>query len=274
MRLIICLALLLLSVLPGTTVAAVIDREEAHERLAGEDYRYSIDFLVFRNLAEGRLRLVRDTVPGRYRAELEAKTLGVAAWLTGDRTQRYVAVMEAVGDGSLRSVSYQSSIIKRKHGEWTRRDKRFRFDYPAGKVYYDESDGGPFHKEREYPLPSGTTPVDMLTGFYNLRLGVYGALRPKAHLQIPTFTSRGTGTIDVEVMTDAALAAQPFFPQAGTLLRVRVSPEIFHTGNAGLYVFFDAGGRPTHGIVEDIIGMGDVYGYPQAPAHTSSTNNP
>jgi len=229
--------------------------------LVGEDHRYSIDFLAFHDLAEGALRFAAEARPGRYRAELEAKTLGVAAWLTGDRTQRYVSVMEEAGDGSLRSVNYESTVLKRKNGQWTHRVKRYRFDYQARKVHYDQSDGGAFSHAKEYPLPPGQSPVDILTGFYNLRLGVYGALVPGARLQIPTFTSRGISTISVEVLADAARPQNPFFPAVGTLLRVTVDPEVFNTGDTGLYAYLDTNGRPSHGIVENVIGMGDVYGY-------------
>ncbi len=51
------------------------------------------------------------------------------------------------------------------------------------------------------------------------------------------------------------------FDAGGTLLRVTVDPEVFNTGDTGLYAFLDANGRPSHGIVENVIGMGDVYGY-------------
>jgi len=234
--------------------------------LVGENQHYGIDFLVFQNLAEGGLSFAAEVTPGRYCAKLEARTLGVAAWLTGDRTQRYVSVMESTEDGSLRSVSYESSVLKRKNGEWTHRGKRYRFDYRSGKVYYDRCHDGPFEQAKEYPLPSGVVPVDILTGFYNLRLGVYGELTPGTRLQIPTFTSQGVGAIDVEVLTDIERQDLAFFPAGGTLLRVRVDPEVFNTGDASLYAFFDATGHPSCGIVEDIIGMGDVYGYLQPAA--------
>lgn len=265
---VIGLALLALLVTAGSVRAG---ETRDLRTLAGEDHHYGIDFLIFQNLAEARLHFAAEAPPGRYRAELEASTLGVAAWLTGDRTQRYTAVMEETGNGSLRSVSYESTVLKRKNGEWTHRGKRYRYDYSAGKVYLDKSDGGPFEPSQEYPLPSGQTPVDILTGFYNLRLGVYGALTPGARLQIPTFTSKGIAAIDVEVLTDSARQALPFFPLKGTLLLVRVDPEVFNTGNSSLYAFFDESGRPSHGIVEDIIGMGDVYGYLQQAPDTAKS---
>jgi len=47
---------------------------------------YSIDFLVFKDLAEGRLAIDRRIDAGALPAELVAHTLGVASWLSGDRT--------------------------------------------------------------------------------------------------------------------------------------------------------------------------------------------
>ncbi|HEY7745923.1 MAG TPA: hypothetical protein VIA07_06260, partial [Desulfuromonadales bacterium] len=57
--------------------------------LVGESLVYDISFLWFERLAEGRLSFAAGERPGTYRAILEAKTLGVAAWLTGDRVPRY-----------------------------------------------------------------------------------------------------------------------------------------------------------------------------------------
>jgi hypothetical protein len=228
--------------------------------LAGERHDYAIDFLVFKDLAEGRLQLTAEPTPGRYRAELVAHTLGVASWLSGDRTQRYVSIMEAQG-GALRSISYESSIHKRKRGKWTDRQKRYRFDYRHGKVYQERGEDGHFKPGLVIELPTERTPVDILTGFYNLRSGVYGNLLPGARLTIPTFTSRGIAEIAVEVLTGPQRLDRPFFPPTGTLLRVMVDPEVFETKGADLYVWFDDTGRPARGIVENVIGLGDVYGH-------------
>ena len=230
------------------------------QKLAEERYEYTLDFLVFKDLAEGRLQLTAEPTPGRYRAELVAHTLGVASWLSGDRTQRYVSIMEAQG-GGLRSVSHESSIHKRKRGKWTDRQKRYRFDYLHGKVYQERGEDGHFKPGLVIELPADRTPVDILTGFYNLRSGVYGAMVPGARLTIPTFTSKGIAEIVIEVLSGPQRLARPFFPATGTLLRVIVDPEVFETKDSDLYVWFDESGRPARGIVENVIGLGDVYGH-------------
>lgn len=235
-------------------------RQQSFREMAGERHEYAIDFLLFRNLAEGHLQMTNSHTPGGFRAELVARTLGVASRLTGERTQRYVSVMEEDGAGRLRPVSHESSVHKRKSGVWQHRQKRYRFDYAAGKVYQERGKDGTFTPGLVFELPAEETPVDILTAFYNLRAGVYGALTPGLRLQIPTFTSRGISEISVEVMAGKTRPVRPSFPNGGTLLRVWVDPEIFETGGAALYVWFDAAGRPAHGVVENVIGLGDVHG--------------
>lgn len=232
----------------------------ALQQMSGEHHRYTLDFLVFKDLAEGHLQLTAAKEPGRYRAELVAKTLGVASWLTGDRTQSYVSIMEEEPSGRLRTVTYESAIHKRRWGRWVDRRKRYRFDYQAGKVYQEKGEDGQFRPGPVFQLPTKGTPVDILAGFYNLRAGAYGQLTPGARLKIPTFTTRGIAEIEVEVLTGPARQARPFFPSGGVLLKVKVDPEVFDTGGADLYAWFDETGRPARGIVENVIGLGDVYG--------------
>jgi hypothetical protein len=229
--------------------------------MAGEHHTYSLDFLIFRDVAEGRLQLTAETAPGQYRIELFARTLGVASWLTGERTHRYVSVVEADDQGRLRTVSYEASIHKRKSGEWKSRHKSYRFDYAAGRIYQEKGEEGQLVPGLVLVLPAGPPPVDVLTGFYNLRSGVYGRLTPGAHLKIPSFSSKGFGAIDVEVLTGTERLAKPFFPVTGTLLRAKVDPEVFETKGADMYVWFDETGRPARGLVEGVVGIGDVFGH-------------
>lgn len=229
--------------------------------LAGEHYVYDLDFLFFHNLAEGEIRLEATGQPGQYRAELIGRTLGVAAWLTGDRTQRYTSLMEQTADGRLRSLVHEADILKRKDGVWKDRSKRYRFDYAAGKVYQEKGRDGVYHPGATFELPAGEEPVDLLTAFYNLRAGFYGPLVAGTRIEVPTFSSRGLSIIEVSVLTASERAGLKAFPVDGLLLKVLVDPEVFETGGGAIYVWLDKAGRPLRGVVEDIIGMGDVRGY-------------
>lgn len=228
--------------------------------LVAEHHVYSLDFLVFRNLAEGELRLRAADQPGVLRAELIGRTLGVAAWLTGDRTQRYISFMEKQADGSLRSLSHESQILKRKADGWQNRRKHYRFDYVQRKVFQTKARSGGFSPSKEFDLPAGEQPVDILTGFYNLRAGCYGALIPGRRLEIPSFSSKGLSTIGIEVLLPAERQELTFFPSNGTLLQVTLDPEVFETTDGNMYIWFNDSGQPARGILENVIGLGDVRG--------------
>ena len=229
--------------------------------LGAEEHFYSLDFLWFDNLAEGELRLDATEQPHILRAELIGRTQGLATWLTGHRTQRYVAFMEKQPDGSLRSLSYQAQVIKRRFGKRTITGKRFLFNSAGNRIILENYAHGTFQKKKEFLINEGPLPVDALTGFYNLRRGVYGKLVPGARLEIPTVGSRGKSQIKIEVLTWAEAFHRDLFPETGLLLKVALDPEVFDTRGGGMYIWFDPAGRPARGIVEDVIGLGDVRGH-------------
>jgi hypothetical protein len=82
--------------------------------LIGEKLEYDISFLWFDLLAEACLTFNKGRKGGTFIAVLEAKTLGVAAWLTNYQRQKYVATMELDEQGKLRTVEYHSPKIKGK----------------------------------------------------------------------------------------------------------------------------------------------------------------
>jgi hypothetical protein len=231
------------------------------DALAGEHHTYALDFLFFSNLAEGEIKLEPMDEPGFYRAELVGRTLGVAAWLTGDRTQRYTSTMEETADGHLRSLIHETQIIKRKSGEWKNRSKRYRFDYLQGKVFQEKGRNNIYHPGKVFDLPlDSAAPVDLLTAFYNLRAGVYGKVEAGKRIFIPTLSSKGISKIEIAVLTADERDQLSSYPDHGILLRVILDPEVFETGGGAIYLWFDDDGLLMRGVVEDVIGMGDVIG--------------
>jgi len=99
------------------------------QALVGEDRSYGIDFLFFNRLAEGELRFAATDTEGVFKAELVGRTLGIASWLAGDRTQTYTSTMRWMPDGTLHSIEHVSHIRKKRWGTWTNRQKVRRFDY-------------------------------------------------------------------------------------------------------------------------------------------------
>ncbi|BCR05736.1 hypothetical protein DESUT3_28050 [Desulfuromonas versatilis] len=230
------------------------------EALVGEVLTYDISFLWFDRLAEGELSLRPGERPGTFVATLEARTLGVAAWLTRDRLQRYVSHMEIGPEGRLRSLQHESLIIKGKGAEKSNRGKLYRFDYPGHRVVFQKIREGEVYGEQSLPMQAENPPNDILTAFFNFRAGFFGPVQSGQRFVIPAFSRKGEGEIVVEILTDRQRSKLDFFPKGGVLARVDVDEEVFDTGGGSVYVWFDNFGRPARGIVENIIGLGDVKG--------------
>jgi hypothetical protein len=231
------------------------------QRMVGENHLYFMDFLFFSKLAEGELRLLETDQPDVYRAELIGRTLGIASWIAGNRTQTYTSLMELAEDGSLHSIEHSANVDKRRWRKWRNRSRLHRYDYQQGRVIEEKFKEGVRTLKEEHVIPEGQHPVDMLTAFYNLRAGVYGPLVRGTQFLIPTYSSKGFVDIEVNVLTVKQQAEQGAFPPHGLLLSAVIDPEIFETDSGGLYFWFDGKGVPARGVVEDVIGLGDVRGY-------------
>jgi hypothetical protein len=236
------------------------ERHLSLSALVGESLVYDISFLWFEGVAEGRLSFAAGERPGTYRAVLEARTLGVAAWLTGDRVQRYVSLMEVGPDGRLRSLSFESHIIKGQGSERSDTTRLYTFDHSKHQVRFQRARKGKFYKEELLPMSRQAPPNDILTAFYNFRAGFFGPVKPGSRYTIPTFSRKGNEDIRIEILTDEERPADPFFPRGGLLGRVILDEEILDTSGGTVFVWFDDLGRPQRGIVENVIGLGNVRG--------------
>ena len=134
--------LLFAALAPRPAVADALRALTVQELVAGPEVVYDIAFLWFDQLAEGRASCGVGERPGTYRATLEAKTLGVAAWLTQDRIQRYTSLMELGSDGRLHSLRHESLIIKGAKNNRREKSKRYTFDHQRREVRYQATADG------------------------------------------------------------------------------------------------------------------------------------
>jgi hypothetical protein len=86
-------------------------------------------------------------------------------------------------------------------------------------------------------------------------------LQRGTQILIPTYSGKGFIDFEVNVLTVEEQAVHDYFPDHGLLLQVNVDPEIFDTNSGSLYLWLDQLGIPGRGIIEDMIGLGDVRGY-------------
>ncbi len=228
--------------------------------MSGEKIDYQISFLWFNRMADGRLTFSEGGKEGTYVAMLEARTRGSVALLTRDMMHRYVSAMEKNPAGGFRSVSHEAQVTKGKGKRLKERTKRYLFDHEQRLVHYQRTrEQGEIYHDEVLPM-DGPAPNDILTAMFNFRTGVFGPIRQGAKYLIPTFSHKGTGNIEIEVLGNDERAYQDFFPEGGFLCRVQVDREIFETGDGAIYVWFDDQGRPARGIVENVIGLGNVRG--------------
>jgi hypothetical protein len=228
-------------------------------KMAGESLKYDIAFLWFSHLAEAELSLTAEKRPGIYKAVLEARTRGVASWLTRHRVQRYVSIMKAGPDGKMRSLIHESHIIKGWDKEREDRLKKFIFDYRHHLVREQVVRNGNVEREKDYPMTKDE-PNDLLTAFYNFRAGFFGKVVPGGHYVIPSYGHKGKSDIIVDVLRPGHWPHRSFFPSRGLLARVHADKEEFGTGDGAIYVWFNKSVRPGRVVVENVIGMGDVRG--------------
>jgi hypothetical protein len=250
--------LILLLAGPVTAAGAI---EQTVKPLKGESLIFDIAFLYFERLAEGRLTLSPGERPNTYKAVLQARTLGIAAWLTRERVHRYVTLMELGENQQFRAISHESHVSKWQGDEPQQRIKRYSFNQETQQVLYQRIRNGVMVHDELLPMAEYGPGVDILTVSYNFRAGVYGPLTPGAHFRIPAFNHRGIGYITIDILTDQERQRHSFFRgKGGVVCKIQVDPEIFDTGNGILYVWLDEQGRPARSIVEKVVGIGTVRG--------------
>lgn len=222
-----------------------------------EHYRYDVAFLWFDRIAEAELSLQPGDQAQRWQAVLEANTLGVAAWLTSDRAQRYASSMQLDSDGGFTALRHDSNIIKTKDGRRRVRLKSYLFDHDEGRIVQRINRNGRQKDDVVLAMPAAK-PNDILTAFYNFRRGLYGPVSAGSRCRIPTYTSKGPSEILVDVLGAKQRPRQPEFPGGGLLLKVQLAKEVFDTAKGNVYVWLDPQGRPAQVVVQDVLGLGDV----------------
>lgn len=261
LRLLLLLSLMLpLAALADSSPVSELSPTDPVLSMTGEVQHYDISFLWFRRLAKGSLSLSVAEEPGTFRAVLDARTLGVAAWLTKDREQRYESLMRRDADGRLRTITHSSTIYKGKGDKRSGRTKVYHYDYQNREVQITVERDDRTSEGEPLPMVEGIQPTDVLTAFYNFRAGYHGPLVPGQKVTIPTFTRKGPSEIIVEILKKDDWPSGLDVPGGDLCCRVTLDEEVFKTGGGHVYVWLDPAGRPTGGVVEKVLGLGNVRG--------------
>ena len=245
--------------------------------MLNEDLTYDVSFLWFSGLAAARIRLQPGAVAGRYVASLEARTLGLTAFLTRHRRNRYETTMELV-DGRLRPLRHEA-VDTRGTGDSTRHRRTvYEFDYEHREILFRKTKTGFPDEDELRPMPDEGV-YDVLSALYNLRAGLLGPLAPGAEYTLATVASDGARNIDIRILDAAERESYTKFPGGGQLASVRVGGDVFGTEDGSVFVWFDRRMQPGRTVVEKVLGLGDVTGTlkgsdsPPAVQDRASTRN-
>ncbi|MCK9374905.1 MAG: DUF3108 domain-containing protein [Syntrophobacterales bacterium] len=144
---------------------------------ARESLEYQISLGPWDDVARVHLTLT-ETAPGRYLAEFAGAAQGMWKLLSRWLPERYQTEM-VYQDGRLKPLVYREEFInKGQHVV-----KEYRFDYERQRLtFWRQADDGQKVKKWEVPLKE---PVyDLLSLFYNVRLGVLGPLPGGSSLRV------------------------------------------------------------------------------------------
>jgi len=222
--------------------------------------QYDISFLWFKRFGAGSLYFTPMDKPGHYRAVVRARTLGVAAWLSRHQERTYEVEMVRDDEGWLLPLKTRSVSIKGPKDDRRQRLSEYVFDYAAHKVHYQKyHEGKPFGEEKVLEMPPGQRVFDLLTAFYNWRLGKFGTLKEGTEYRLPAFTKKGLSDIQVLVRSRKDHRQHDEFPADGLLCLVRADEEVFGTGAGELNVWINDRTEPGLVQVKDVLGLGDVW---------------
>ena len=161
---VLLLLLLVLQLAPGPLPVAAAPTPVIREKL---DYQISLG--PWSDVARVHL-VLKELEPGRYLAEFSGAAQGMWQLLSRWLPERYQTEM-VLREGRLFPLVYREEFMyKGKHIR-----KEFRFDHERSLLtLWRQADGGEMRKEWEVPLEG---PVyDLLSLFYNARLGALGPL--------------------------------------------------------------------------------------------------
>jgi len=159
---------LALTPLPVAAADAPVNRETLN---------YQVSLGPWDNVAQVHV-VLKELEPGRYLAEFSGAAQGMWQLLNRWLPERYQTEM-VYRDGRLKPLVYREEFWNK--GQHVLRE--YRFDHEHGRLtLWRQAGSGPKVKKWEVPLKE---PVyDLLSLFYNVRLGALGPLRGGANLRV------------------------------------------------------------------------------------------
>ena len=236
------------------------DGKSIGEAFVGEVFTYDVSFWILDNVAVGKLSIERGEKPGEYIATMEAQTKGILAWFMKHRKDVYTSkVVEIDGGKRFRTVSFENKSIV---GKDFRRTLQW-LDYKNQKYYKKVWDNkGKLKKEYERDIPKGVSYDDPVAGFYNLRYGAYGEIKPGADLKILGLPKRDDLVMTVTVATEKDFKKRINKNEFGAkyICDIQIDKELFDSKSGKIEMHLTENMKPVVSIAKDVMMFGDVRG--------------
>jgi hypothetical protein len=266
------LLLVLLALLAPLRPARGASPEAARPLPPEESFLYDIDFLFFRNIAEGTIRL-RHVEGLRYRADLVAETMGIIGFLTSYRKNHYASEME-YDPARGRFVTRRYTKTVHRGSDISR--STMEIDLESRTVRWAATYNGEPREKGTEPIPSGVSYEDPLSAFFNFRRGAFGPLEKGSRFAIVTRPAYDTPKEEKESGESLARDFDVRIADPGTereyrrtydrakekglLVFVRVPKELFGQETGEVRVWFSETLTPVSATVERAYYFGDVHG--------------
>ncbi len=268
--------LLLLSV----SVASGADSQRS---LPDENFQYQLRFLWFKRVADGGLRIQRVS-RGRYRAELRAETKGLLGFLTAYQKNHYVSEM-TYAPGKKHLVTRRFTKVVTLGSDVSR--SVTEIDYEKGEYRWVATENGEVKDKGNKPIPKGVIFEDLLSAFFNLRIGAFGPLERGRRITVtslPFYQANEDGQTEYqketirtfEIRIADALTERKYrrkfgrTGEKGLLVFVQVPRALFGQKSGEILIWFNPNLLPVSARVEDVLFFGDVAGDLRPPAKRGS----
>lgn len=253
------------AVFADTQSRTLNDQHHPVEALLNERLVYDISFLWFDHLAEGFIECTPGPDDGTFLVTMEAKTLGVAAFFTRNRVEKFQTLMRIGDQGLLQPLWHSSHTLRDRAESRSEKITQYTFDYKSRQVRFQKIKNGQAYADQWFDMVDEQI-FDILSALYNLRLGFFGPVGQQRIL-IPTFHRKGRQEIIVAPLLNISKKDERFFAPDPIRTRILVDPSVFGTKGRDIFAGFDSSLRPQRGIIKNVIGLGDVKGVLRSPAH-------
>ncbi|MBE9502812.1 MAG: DUF3108 domain-containing protein [Proteobacteria bacterium] len=225
-----------------------------------EKVEYDISFLWFKKAAFGTLTFEREG--DGYKAVLQAETKGFVGFFTSYRKHTYISHISYSPEmGKFRARRFERYVTIKEKQEKTITD----LDYKTRTMNWKDYKDGILKEDKSEPMSGEHDHEDVLSAFYNFRMGVFGPIKRDREFKVNTIPEKGVSTIDVKIgsLAEAYGSKRLFgkgFKKEMFHIKVRVPKEIFKSRHGVVDIWVDEQIIPIRGVVKDYIGFGDIRG--------------